>query len=90
MNYMKILYVKWLDINSKADMEWEAFKDLEELRPAVIHSVGFLETENEEFIVLHMARDNDVKDGGCFGRVAIPRGVIEEIEELACMGIIDG
>ncbi len=69
---MKFEYIEWIDSYSEENT-WEFREDIKPIYPILCRSVGFLEEENDDYVVLaHSITDKQV----C-GRMSIPKVCIK-------------
>ncbi len=68
----KIAKIEWLD-SKAASHEWEYYADLEELKPVICSTFGFIIKETKDYVTIaHTTSENQV-----LGRITIPRGCIK-------------
>ena len=73
----KIICVEWLDSRGVTS-EWEILEDLEELRPVVITSIGYLLSENKGYITICQ----NISPDQVAGRITIPKRCITKRKYL--------
>lgn len=69
----EVTYVQWIDSASYAT-PWSSPQDIAELEPIVIHTVGFVVNETDEFITLV----NSLADDAAGGDVTIPKVAVRQ------------
>jgi hypothetical protein len=57
-----VTYIQWIDSASYAT-PWSSPQEIAELEPIVIHTVGFVANETEEFITLVSSLADDAAGG---------------------------
>lgn len=80
-----LVFVEWTDAASSTDMRWRALPDLEETKPFLSYSVGWLMVEHPDHITVapHFGNvgENNL-DEQAMGEVNIPRAMIRRIVRL--------
>lgn len=76
MKYLRIIYVIWLDSETKDG--WEAIENCEKL--SLAHTVGVLVGETDEY--LELAHSVDPENEACNGRIKIPHVAIKKARTL--------
>ena len=69
----EVTYIQWIDSASYA-VPWSSPQDIAELEPVVIHTVGFVVNETDEFITLVSSLTDDAAGGD----VTIPKVAIKD------------
>ena len=77
----KLVQVFWWDAASSLDNRWRDIKEIAEIKPQLICSVGFLVEENPKCIVIvpHLCWDFDVGSG----EIMVPHAQIDTIREIS-------
>jgi len=59
---LQLEYIKWLDHTAWDKAEWNDIDELEELKPVLVYSVGWVAKETNEYIVIvsTIQPDNDI------------------------------
>lgn len=73
--------VEWIDI-VRSTSAWSTHQELDEIKPSLCKSVGWLVKENDDFIVLATNIGDDWEDEDVGILVAIPRCVISSVNDL--------
>ena len=64
----EVLYIQWID-SASLTSPWSSPQDIADLEPAIVHTVGFLVNETNDFITLV----SSVTDDAAGGDVTIPK-----------------
>ena len=72
-----IVLIKWID-SKGVTSGWEFKYELEEQKPVVIKSVGFVRVKNKDYIEIYQNNS----DGQICGRMTIPKKCILNIRKL--------
>lgn len=77
MESLKVVRVRWVD--AETSMGWESISDISATVPTVT-SVGFLVADSDTCIIIASTIGAEFTD--CNSRIAIPLGMIVDLEEL--------
>lgn len=79
---MKIVIVEWWDACGGAKVGWHPMKDIQDQKPALARSVGFLVRQDESVVVVcpHTVEADGITDGD--GELAIPKSWVKKIRVL--------
>lgn len=80
---MKMIYIEWIDSYFPFPQGWQDLEDIEEEieeHTFICKSVGFLYTENKDYIVI--LQNLDGEDERSSGILKIPKKAITKIEDL--------
>ena len=69
----EVHYVQWID-SASLTSPWSSPQDIADLEPAIVHTVGFLINETNDFITLV----SSVTDDAAGGDVTIPKVAIKD------------
>ena len=82
MSIPQMVNVVWYDTNECSVSVWQTKAELLESKPCIIDSMGYLITENEDYLIISADKDFNNEDD-IFGRSqVIPKGVVKEIQYL--------
>lgn len=74
MKKTKLVYVTWNDATGHTQGSWDSVRDVEEWKPMVVHSIGWIIADTDTHITIAGTYTDDKKD--CSAAHCIPKAMI--------------